>query len=304
MSEPPPGSSASDVGAPHRTVIDTYRSIARWLVSTFGAVAGVLLVGVQLTSLGELHGWRLPVAFVCVAVMFIAILAIVLAALRVLTPVRLAYRDLPTGRAFEAHRRQMERDAPGSDVAKTLRERLEGHDRAFEKLEKAEEQAVKAQEQREQRKDEAAETTVKEAAEVAAEVERAVKEAKEDADEWEAWADEEAWEGTALYVRELFKQSIVVMLVAMLIAAAAATGFAYVSSSPTQPAPKPVTNVHVAIDEPKTCVDLYLALDELAHAKPNIGSHWPTTSLGKQDRACGFHSKKELAHFLNYLAHK
>jgi hypothetical protein len=96
------------------------------------------------------------------------------------------------------------------------------------------------------------------------------------------------------------------IFVAIIVAAAAATAFAYLSSMPseeTKEPQKPPPKVHVSINEPKTCVDLYLALDGLADDERHIGNHWPTSSLGAQDHACGFHNVEELARFLSFLAH-
>ena len=43
--------------------IDQFRSVGKWIITSFAAVATLLLAGVQLTSLGSVHGWRLFLAF-------------------------------------------------------------------------------------------------------------------------------------------------------------------------------------------------------------------------------------------------
>jgi len=124
--------------------------------------------------------------------------------------------------------------------------------------------------------------------------------------------------GLLLYMRQRFRRVMQIIFVGILVAGIGATAFAYLANPPAHAKTKesakkqntivqvnPATpKIDVSVNEPKTCVDLYLALDELAHAKPSIDSHWPTTSLGKQDHACGFHREQELARFLSYLAHK
>jgi hypothetical protein len=48
--------------------IDQYRSVAKWMITAFAAVASLLLAGVQLTSIGHTTGGRLALAAIGIAV--------------------------------------------------------------------------------------------------------------------------------------------------------------------------------------------------------------------------------------------
>jgi ABC-type multidrug transport system fused ATPase/permease subunit len=301
MSVEPPSNSPSDTADQNRKVIDEYRSIAKWVVSSFGAVAGALVVGVQLSSLGELKGSNLLWAAISLTVLFLAILTVIASAARVLLPVRLTYKGLATGRKFNPLRRAMveEEDRELKDVTEELAEDVAKFDLVINRAQQARDALKREKTPRN---------------------EDAVNKAEQLIARWEPRINEKVWRGRTTYTEYVFTYSMFTIIVGLVAAAIAASGFAYVSSSATKPtpatkiavsfseskvkAPSPATNVHVSVNEPKTCVDLYLALDELVRAKPNIGSHWPTTSLGKQDYACGFHNEKELAHFLSFLAQR
>jgi hypothetical protein len=274
--------SLSNVEDSQRKVVETYRSIARWVVSTFGVVAGALLVGVQLSSLGRLHGSHLHWALASVAVLFLAILAVIGAAVRVLVPVRVIY-DGFAAPEFKALRKAVKRKKAllAGGVAS-----LDDLAREYDAAAKRQEDAHKAHER-----------VPNEA------TRKSLEEAEENTKEWDEPVMEMVWLGRSLHTKRVFKRSMTITFLAILLAAAAATGFAYLSSMPTEEATRPPPKVHVSVNEPKTCVDLYLALDGLADDERHIGSHWPTSSLGAQDHACGFHNVKELARFLSFLAH-
>jgi hypothetical protein len=277
--------SLSNLEDSQRKVVETYRSISRWVVSTFGAVAGALLVGVQLSSLGKLHGSHLDWALASVAVLFLAILAVIGAAVRVLTPVRVIYDGFGAPE-FKALRKAVKHD-------KAL---LGGRAASLDELARE----YDAAETRQKEAHEAHERTQSEA------TKKSLEEAEENTNAWDEPVMEMVWLGRSLHTRRVFKQSMAITLLAILLAAAAATSFAYQSSMPTKEGKEPQNHpskVHVSVNEPKTCVDLYLALDSLADDEPHIGSHWPTSSLGAQDHACGFHNVHELARFLSFLAH-
>jgi hypothetical protein len=301
MSVEPPNNSLADTADQNRKVIDEYRSIAKWVVSSFGAVAGALVVGVQLSSLGELEGSKLLWAAISLTVLFLAILTVIASAARVLLPVRLTYKGLAVGRKFKPLRRALaeEQQRELKDVAKDLAEEVKKFDLVIDRV-------VKAR------------TALKDGSTPARE--DALEKATQLRARWDISITERVWRARTTYTEYTFKSSMVATILGVLAAAIAASGFAYISSSVAKAppvtnvhvsfdksktkAPPPSTNVHVAVNEPKTCVDLYLALDKLAQAKPNIGSHWPTTSLGAQDQACGFQSETELARFLSFLARR
>jgi flagellar basal body-associated protein FliL len=281
----------SDTEDSHRKVIETYRSISKWVVSSFGAVAGALVVGVQLSSLGKLQGAHLHWALLSVAVLFLAIIVVIIAAVRVLAPVRVTYRGLESAGEFKALQKAVKRDPTLLPENVTT---LGGLVKNWQDAQIARNAAWDI------RYTTPSDATMSKLAE-----EENITRA------WYGRVMDTLWLGRALQTKRVFKQSMTITFLAILVAAAAATNFAYQSSTPTKETPKPppkvqvtVSTPKVSVNEPKTCVDLYLALDELVRAKPNIGSHWPTTSLGKQDFACGFHNEKELAHFLSFLAQR
>jgi membrane protein required for beta-lactamase induction len=65
---PPPSENQYQKG------INEYRATLKWVVSSFGAVAAALTVGLQVTSLGSLYGWRLYWALPSVTLAFGAVL--------------------------------------------------------------------------------------------------------------------------------------------------------------------------------------------------------------------------------------
>jgi hypothetical protein len=285
MSVYSPADSPSEAADQARKVVDTYRAIARWVVSSFGAVAGALVVGVQISSLGRLHGSHLVWALVSVAVLFIAILVVIGAGVRVLLPARLAYEGLAEDPKFKALRKVLAREerVPPKVVAEQLAEKAREYAAVLSDSRTAREAYIsdRSSDVKKNRRDEA--DVVKR--------------------EWDKPMMQKVWRGRTLYAKRVFKQSIAIIFVALVVAVAAATGFAYLSSMPTEEKAKPPPKVHVSVNEPKTCVALYLALDGLADDERHIGSHWPTRTLGAQDQACGFHNVKELARFLSFLAH-
>jgi hypothetical protein len=301
-------------GDQYEKAIDAYRSIAKWVVSSFGAVAAALVVGVQISSVGSLDDLRLVGALASVALVFGSILVIIKAAVGVLLPIRVNYHGFAKAPEFALLREDLERDrAPLNGEAETAAQLAEKYEDFLKYQDETQEVHEEAQKRH--------------TATPSVASQKQVDDAKK------AWEDAEAkantlyehvmiitWLGRLLQTQKIFDDAMRLIYRAIVAAAIGAVAFAYLSSPPakatpatnihvsfnepkTKPPPSSATNVHVSVNEPKTCVDLYLALDELARAKPNIGSHWPTTSLGTQDHACGFNSKKELARFLSFLAH-
>jgi hypothetical protein len=281
--------------AQYQRGIDGYRAIAKWMVSSFGAVAGALVVGIQLTSLGELHGWRLFWTILSVTVVFVAILAIIRAVVPVLVPVRGTYHGFESASVFD----------PLKDELKDEPAPLRGEASTAGELAKKYEAALAAQRT-------AWETYQEHANDGTFQGYVNATKAK---DQLYDVVVTVTWLGLLLKTQQLFERSMRIMYLALAAAAAGAVAFAHFSDQSasvkvTPPSkvqvtvnqPTPPPKLQVSVNEPKTCVDLYLALDELVRAKPNIGSHWPTPSLGAQDQTCGFHSEKELSRFLSFLA--
>src|SRR3984957_8971179 len=55
----PPGNTSSGIADQANAAIDQFRSVGKWIITSFAAVAALLLAGVQLTSLGSVNGWHL-----------------------------------------------------------------------------------------------------------------------------------------------------------------------------------------------------------------------------------------------------
>ncbi|MFF0001735.1 hypothetical protein [Streptomyces avermitilis] len=70
----------------HVAATDAFRSAARWLVAVSGAIAAVLVAGLQLTSLGSLTGGRLSAAVTLFLIALASVGYILLRAARVLAP--------------------------------------------------------------------------------------------------------------------------------------------------------------------------------------------------------------------------
>jgi len=95
-------------GAPdqYQQAIENYRSTLKWVLATFGTVGGALIVGLQLTSLGSLHGKTLTWALVCAGVALLALAFVVVLAAHALAPVSGTYADFANSETFARLRRQ------------------------------------------------------------------------------------------------------------------------------------------------------------------------------------------------------
>jgi hypothetical protein len=260
-----------------------------------------------------LKDWRLAGAVASVALVFGAILVIIKAAVGVLLPVRVSYHGFAKATEFTLLRADLERDpAPLNGEAKTAAQLAEKYEDFLKYKDETEEVYEEAQKRHADTPSAASQKEVDDAR-------TASEDAEGKADTLYEHVMTITWLGRLLLTEKTFNDAMRLIYRAIVAAAIGAVAFAYLSSPPakatpatnihiafsgpkTKQTPSSATNVHVSVNEPKTCVDLYLALDELARAKPNIGSHWPTAPLGAQDHACGFHTEKELAHFLSFLA--
>jgi hypothetical protein len=114
------------------------------VVASFGAAAAALIAGVQLTSIGEVSGWRLVGSFASAAVAFGAVCAIIFAAVRVLVPEGGTYNDFADGQDFQSLRdylatddsplRNQARDA--NDLAAKYTQALEAEHSAWNACQK------------------------------------------------------------------------------------------------------------------------------------------------------------------------
>jgi hypothetical protein len=272
----------ADQGGESRQVIETYRSIAKWVVSAFGAIGAAAVVGLQLTSLGTLKGHELTEAALCVAAIFFAIAAIVTAAVRVLSPLRLSYRDLlANDKRFKPLKRLLAKDAGP----------LEGRASTAEGIVTLWEDAKVAR----------ATAATTDAGHSTEQTRRALEAAQQTTADRYAHMLRLVWMGRALWTRRLFRQAVAVTGAALGLAFAAATYYAVLTNPPSKPSPAPVAKVHVTIEHPKSCADFFLALEHLARSSPGIATHWPAKP-GPQARACGLGEPRKLTDFLRFLS--
>lgn len=94
----------------YAAAIDSCRGVLKWVLSTFGAIAAILVAGLQLTSVGQLHGTRLVVSVVAFSVAFGSVFWIIMLAIRVLAPTGGTYSEFESGAAFHALRESLVRD--------------------------------------------------------------------------------------------------------------------------------------------------------------------------------------------------
>jgi hypothetical protein len=266
---PPPS------GEQYQRAIEQYRGIVKWLLSIFGAVAGVALAGVQFTSIGDLHDWKLFWAVLSATVGFGAVVAILVFAVRVLSPTGGTYNDFAAGKHFDPLRKYLRNDRS------PLRGRA--HDAAG--LANAYAQALTD------------ETDAYQAA-------LAQPTNKQLADEYQARRQERqvlfpvvsavTALGILLRTRQLFQQFTRSLLVGVSIAGAGSLSFAYFVTAP------------VPASQSVDCAAYYLELDSLADDEPQLANFLkqPKGSAPADARAqaCGFSTKAALSQFASELA--
>jgi hypothetical protein len=273
----------------YQNAVNEYRATLKWVVSTFGAVAAALVVSLQLTSLGALHGSRLYGALACVGAGLGAILIVIVAAVRVLEPLQGTYAGFAQGSEFKALRDFLEKDpTPLQGEARTAAELAGNYDRA-QQAQQATWDAYQAN------KDDA---THREAYE----------RAKAEYDGLGPIMDSVGALGLYLYMRRRYYRMMPLVYTGIAVAGAGLIAFAYLANPPAQAQPKPpppqIIFKKVVQAQPPNCASYYFTLDELADDEPNIGSHWPAGPLDAQARACNLLSKRALAHFLTYLGRR
>jgi MFS family permease len=274
---------APDPGGQYREAINSYRTAAQWVVSSFAALAAAFVAGVPLSSLGQLHGWRLAFSIACVAVVFAAVLLIIRAAVPMLSPIRGSYKDFGSAK-FELLRTDLARDN------EPLRRKTSG----LQDLVQRYEDALVAQEQAWAHYQQNPEDGATAQGYLAS---------KELADELDEIVMTVTRLGLVLNAQEIFRGVIRTIYVAIAVAAIAAVSFAYLSNPPAKDNPTPAPKVNVTVSEPSTCAGLYLTLDQLAR-HPGLAQHWPASSMGPQASACGLGDKHKLERFLRFLAHR
>jgi hypothetical protein len=280
ISDSPPAPPPSQ----YQKAVSDYRETLKWVVSVFGAVAAALVVSLQLTSLGTLHGSRLYWALASVTAGLGSILIIIVAAVRVLVPIMGTYAGFAHGSEFEALRDFLDKDpSPLQGEAVTAAELADKYARA----ETAQSMAWSAFQAKKN------DTNLK-----------AYQRASSEFDSLAPVVASVTALGIFLHMRRKFARVMMIVYVGIAVAGVGLIAFAYLANPPAQAKPPPEKQKKVAHVEPTNCAPYYLTLDELADDERNIGSHWPARSPDAQAIACGLHSKGALSRFLAYIARR
>ena len=131
-SSSPPGPSAGGIADQAKAAIDQFRSVGKWIITSFAAVGTLLLAGVQLTSIGTVSGGRLALAIVGLAVSVAAVLVAVRSVAALLEP-HVSAPDsaidaaddtsTPLGEFFKDHKQVIL--PPGINTAAELKEKFD-----------------------------------------------------------------------------------------------------------------------------------------------------------------------------------
>lgn len=270
----------------YREAITLYRESVKWVISSFGAVAAALIVGIQLTSLGELHGERLTWALISIGVVFASIIGIIVAAVRVLSPISGTYAAFKDDRGFKPLRDFLEKDnTPLRGKAKDAGELADKYEKTLQ-VENEKWHLYNADQGNASARDEYLEA--KKYRVSLFQVVRAV-----------------TTLGLFLRTKQLFGRAMRVVYFGVALGAIGAIAFAYLANPPATTAKKSSTaNVVVSARLPLNCAGFYLTLDRLAQNEPNVGKRWPAGSVGPQAKACGFQTKQELTKFVSKLTRR
>lgn len=259
-------------GNQYREAIAEFRTNVKWVVSSFGAVAAALVVGIQLTSLGELHGYRLIWSVVSAAIVFAAILAIIGFTTRVLSPMGATYAGFKDGVEFGPLRDFLEKDKkPLRRQAETASELADAYDHALEvESEKwALHDANKTDETLKSEYD-AAHANSEGLFQVVSAVTSL---------------------GIFLRTRQLFQQAMRTVYIGVALAAAGTLAFAYLANPPSAPKKSTVN-----------CIAFYVSLDQLLDDEPELAKSSPRKSLEPQAHACGINTAAQRKSLLSTLA--
>jgi len=290
-----PGSSADaiDTVNQYERAIDNYRSIAKWVVASFGAVAASFVVGLSLSTIGSLGEVRFILSVLCVLLAFTAVVAVVHAATKVLEPV---------GESYEA---DVSDEGEESDEIAPEQYVIARYTAAVER----EEAALKAVELHPE--DEAAARTLSLCERAANQLYQQIKDL--------------AQFNLMLKVKETYETAKLRVFIGVLVAGVATIGFAIASNPPDDEPATPVVatpeeaqgrqvqvkpQVHVSLggprvlDWPRSCGRLYFALGKLAAEEPRVGPLWPKGSLSRWDRKCGLRSRQDVQRALEFLGRR
>ncbi len=270
------GTNAAAPGDQYRAAIDTYRTTLKWVLSSFAAVAAALIVGVQLTSLGALHGQRLALALIAAGAAFAGVFGIILLAVRALAPVGGTRAEFAASRKFKPLRDYLARDQS------PLRRMANSAEELAARLEEARTTEIEAKAQHDKNPTDPA-------------LRQAFENAKRDRETLAPVVDTVTRFGIYLRVQELFGQAMRAVSIGVPLAAAGALAYAYLANPPKPPPPG------ASVD----CAAYYLELDSLADDDPALAP-WFRSLRGSaaadaRAQACGFHTNADLAGFVDRL---
>jgi hypothetical protein len=283
----------SDPTEQYRDGLAAYRSVAKWVVSSFAAIAAALVAAVQLTSLGELHHSRLILSFVSLGVAFGFILLIIGIAARLLAPMLVNYKKFETSRDFKPLRAYLK------DDTRPLGDPSEGIKTAGELAKRYDDALVRF-----------ANATVAWRTSPSDENKEELGKATAARDTYRKRIARVTWLGRYLRGSQMYRQTMVMTYVCVAIVAAAAVAFAYLSSPPATSGSAAEQAIHVSVggprllDWPRSCARLYFALGKLAQDQPRVGPLWPPGSLSDWDRVCGLRSRADVARAMAFLGHR
>jgi hypothetical protein len=201
----------------YRAAVEGYRSVIKWVLSSFAAVAAALIAGLQLSTLGQVEGEALFWSLLGITVAFVGILAIILFAVQVLVPIGATYRQFEHSKDFKPLLSYLERDnAPLRRKATSASGLADAYDAAIETEMTAEKFSKEkpADPERKQRLEDAT-AERKELFEIVAAVTRL---------------------GLTLRTEQLFKRAMWAVRVGVVAAAIGGVVFAYFANPPKAPA--------------------------------------------------------------------
>jgi hypothetical protein len=235
------GDSTSAPPAPpadqYSAAVESIRANIKWVLTSFGGVAAALIVGMQLTSVGKLDGIRLAAAIFSVVVALGAVLAVILAAVRVLSPAEGTPAEFADGEDFELLR----------DFLKTNQSPLRGMASSAGGLAEKYDELVG---------DEQAAYSAYKVNPDSKELTEKYEAAKKAQVSLFAVVNEVTKLGLYLRVQDLFKKAMDVLVVAVIVGGAGALAFAYLANpSGSDEKTETINRVVVSLDCSKTGID-------------------------------------------------
>jgi hypothetical protein len=246
-------------GNQYADAVGRLRTTAQWLIGAFGAVGTALIAGIQLKSLGGVHGTALTETIFSIAVGLIGVAAAIWATSNVLIPIAASPGALLGGREFRKVREQVQQDATLlRDLADTLPELVAARTTSLEQSRAAY------------------------AAMVAAPNDQALRDAYAVAEDRRKrigrTIDDLVDLGIFLRLREVFVAARAWMVVGALLAAAGAIGFVHFSNAPPKKAAAGAAPPGPAVTSPAV-VTLHLTAEGARLLRQALGQGCPIATV-------------------------